>query len=94
MRRYSSSLLVQESGFHELIAEFNNGGGITRASLAREVVMVVSDAMKTFSQVIALGGKPIRSSLSWGLWVDPHNILFLHDFFCTMRRLSPSLFMC
>lgn len=51
MRRYPSSLLVQESGFRQLNAEFNNGGGITRASLALEVAKIVADAMAAFSQV-------------------------------------------
>ncbi|CAM9298189.1 unnamed protein product [Ectocarpus sp. 13 AM-2016] len=51
MRRYSASLLNQESGFHELVAEFNKGLGIPRASLAQEVAVVVADAMEAFSQV-------------------------------------------
>lgn len=51
MRRYSSSLLVQESGFHQLVAEFNKGQGIPRASLAQEVAVAVADAMTAFSQV-------------------------------------------
>ena len=51
MRRYPSSLLVQESGFRQLNAEFNNAGGITRASLALEVTKIVADAMTVFSQV-------------------------------------------
>ena len=51
MRRYSASLLVQESGFHQLVAEFNKGGGIPRASLAQEVAATVANAMTSFSQV-------------------------------------------
>ncbi|CAM9314409.1 unnamed protein product [Ectocarpus fasciculatus] len=51
MRRYSASLLNQESGFHQLVAEFNKGLGIPRASLAQEVAAVVADAMEAFSQV-------------------------------------------
>ncbi|CBJ48320.1 hypothetical protein Esi_0002_0051 [Ectocarpus siliculosus] len=51
MRRYSASLLNQESGFHQLVAEFNKGLGIPRASLAEEVAVVVADAMEAFSQV-------------------------------------------
>ncbi|CAN0021311.1 unnamed protein product [Ectocarpus sp. 12 AP-2014] len=51
MRRYSASLLNQESGFHQLVAEFNKGLGIPRASLAQEVAVVVADAMEAFSQV-------------------------------------------
>lgn len=51
MRRYSSALLVQESGFHQLIAEFNPGRGIPRVSLAQEVAVVVANAMTAFSQV-------------------------------------------
>lgn len=51
MRRYSASLLVQKEGFHQLVAEFNKGGGIPRASLAQEVAVVVADAMAAFSQV-------------------------------------------
>ncbi|CAM9207530.1 unnamed protein product, partial [Hapterophycus canaliculatus] len=51
MRRYSASLLVQENGFHQLVAEFNKGRGIPRASLAEEVALVVTDAMTAFSQV-------------------------------------------
>lgn len=51
MRRYSASLLVQESGFHQLVAEFNKGGGIPRASLAQEVAATVANAMASFSQV-------------------------------------------
>lgn len=55
MRRYSASLLVQESGFHQLVAEFNRGRGIARASLAQEVAIAVADAMKSFSQVCKKG---------------------------------------
>lgn len=51
MKRYSSALLVQESGFHQLVAEFNKGGGVQRASLAQEMATIVADAMTTFSQV-------------------------------------------
>lgn len=51
MRRYSASLLVQESGLHQLVAEFNMGRGIARASLAQEVATTVADAMTSFSQV-------------------------------------------
>lgn len=51
MRRYGASLLVQESGFHQLVAEFNMGRGIARASLAQEVAITVADAMTSFSQV-------------------------------------------
>ncbi len=53
MRRYPASLLIQVSGFHQLVSEFNKGAGIPRASLAREVAAVVTDAMKAFSQVRA-----------------------------------------
>lgn len=51
MRRYPASLLVQESGFHQLVAEFSKGRGITRASLAQEVAIAVAKAMTSFSQV-------------------------------------------
>lgn len=51
MCRYSASLLNQESGFHQLVAEFNKGLGIPRASLTQEVAVVVADAMEAFSQV-------------------------------------------
>lgn len=51
MRCYPSSLLVQESGFRQLNAEFNNRVGITGASLALEVAKIVADAMTAFSQV-------------------------------------------
>lgn len=55
MRRYSASLLVQESGFHQLVAEFNKGRGIPRASLAQEVAIAVAGAMASFSQVCLTG---------------------------------------
>lgn len=51
MKRYSSSILIQEGGFHQLVGEFNKGGGIPRTSLAQEVATVVADAMAAFSQV-------------------------------------------
>lgn len=54
MKRYSASLLVQESAFHQLVAEFNKGKGIPRVSLAQEVAGVVADAMEAFSQVRGL----------------------------------------
>lgn len=51
MSRYSSSLLVQEEGFHQLLGEVNKSRGIPRASLAKEVAIVVTQAMVSFSQV-------------------------------------------
>lgn len=51
MQRYPSSLCVQESGFHHLIAEANKGRGIPRESLAQEVAKVVANAMASFSLV-------------------------------------------
>lgn len=59
MRRYSASLLVQEKGFHQLVAEFNKGRGIPRASLAQEVAIVVTDAMAAFSQVCQNSATPV-----------------------------------
>lgn len=63
MRRYSASLLVQEGGFHQLVAEFNKGGGIPRASLAQEVAVVVTNAMAAFSQVCLKSATPAVRSL-------------------------------
>ena len=51
MRRYPSSLLVQECGFYQLAAEFNKGRGVPRSSLGQDVAVVVSRAMEAFSQV-------------------------------------------
>lgn len=51
MRRYPSSLLVQECGFYQLAAEFNKGHGVPRSSLGQDVAVVVSRAMEAFSQV-------------------------------------------
>lgn len=59
MHRYSASLLVQESGFHQLVAEFNKGGGIARASLAQEVAATVANAMTSFSQVCRERATPL-----------------------------------
>lgn len=53
MRRYPSSLLVQECGFYQLAAAFNKGLGVPRSSLALDVAVVVSRAMEAFSQVRA-----------------------------------------
>eukprot|EP00904_Undaria_pinnatifida_P001246 jgi/Undpi1/11121/HiC_scaffold_30.g13419.m1 len=51
IRRYPSSLLVQECGFYQLAAEFNKGLGVPRSSLALDIAVVVSRAMEAFSQV-------------------------------------------
>lgn len=56
MKRYPSSLSIQEDGFHHLLGEINKGSGLPRDSLAQEVAEVAARAMEVYSQVhLALG---------------------------------------
>ncbi|CAM9962788.1 unnamed protein product, partial [Choristocarpus tenellus] len=51
MKRYPSSIATQEHGFSQLVSYINKKElGLPRVSLAKEVVLVVSEAMSTFSQ--------------------------------------------